>query len=991
MYYSILCKCYILISVLGVCGQVFGQINPFIKRHQPPNIGAYHKQQNAMFSERPQIISDSFALRDSHKNTHETRAPFRGLAPQPRQQQVFYDQKKQMPYQGSVSRLRPTTSQQQITPHRRHIQQFHKNTAEIRQFQTYSSPNVDVIQKPLRNYRLPENSERTKQFNKRTYLSNTEGNDYEEEEPQFNDNVLEKPQRVRNFQTLTTNVREEEPQELQPIDHLPKHLKNMQQFRAHPEDRHEIERQNIGPIPQEMRRYQTMAPPRLGMEDSEDDIYKPKNREEISVNRFESHSTNVDHEETDRMYPNNNRRKWHRTQAHPPIEEEEFGPEPEEPVNRMPKNQVDLRRYPTRPPESKPNVYIPNKNTFQNFHKVNELQNRNHIQHQFSQPEPKIERKIEMQKYYPIQNLNNENRVDKNSGENIQNYPHHNVQHTIERQHNIPHQSISLRPMPLIFQRDRDQQEFPFQKNHIIKQSHHFDPFQRIAPQKQRQQMPNENIQQFKGPFKKEVALIREITEILPSNDENFDRPSIDKPSPPDMPAIYSPFDRKDELNERNERNERNEENEENERNDKTVELLRDENFYDDDEDVPKTKASESSNRDKDNDRLKSKFEREVDISADDLEKYFDREFANENEKDEEAQKKIDFEDTNESNQQLSKKEKNDDSEADEPELEYKTSDDFLKNHDDFLNKIEKENDKFRKETDNKETDNKENDDNDNDNDNESEEDNKKTVDDGEKELDESDKKEDEEEETTDTKQSKQKTNKDDSSSDGDEKSDSTSNEESKEKTKNEAEDDETESESKKVTEKETEKKSNNKEDQENDEKQENESKDEEENDKQKSDKTKNDENDEKCAENKCETELLKEEESKELKTREELEKSLEDDKRLSQESKDDLISKSDRKETKSLTTTEANPTIVRVNNRLNRVSKTETHSFSPYFIDLKRINTKKTNTLNAEKQNNLGNDTNSQRIMTTSATTSPRRKSLKRKNSSKSKFNAIK
>ncbi|CAG2109744.1 unnamed protein product [Medioppia subpectinata] len=746
--------------------------------------------------------------------------------------------------------------------------------------------------------------------------------------------------------------KEEEFDEIQSLDNFDEQNHNLRHFDGNHKQRNNrqniaFNHQNSDPIhdmereieEQNRRNYRNSNvrpnPYSMGMK-----MVLPKNREESKVHGFEAFSSDVTHEEKDKFYPKTDELIQEFPQNEATIQSEE----PSEDYLNAPENEVEYQRHlnffpPVISSDEEERRVVENYRPFQQqSHK-----SAHNFGNQFKQSE-------QPNQHYRQQTKQRQQNQNKANHQNIQNYGQNAVQR------NNPYESINVRPLSQPFRGDRDPNEDHFRTNHINKQTNQFVPIFG-------NNLPKHLHKTTKRP--KEIAIVREITRIIPSDelhnadeshdDNPFDSSPIATPTPPELPDIYMPFEDRDEDKTETERPEvERDDLAEDKPEERPMNLGKEENFYDDEETVeevtekPKEMDIDEETNENSADK-KNKFAKEVDVSADDLEKYFDREFANENLKDEEGQQKIMFDDEfKESNQQVAKHDKTSDEDTD-VEADYKTSGDFLKNHDNFLSKIEKENDKFRQRTESKVEDD--------DSDKETETDDNKTgVDtDVEKELDgEGDKKDNTDEESDDSKETDKKEASDESNdAEEEEKKDSTKESESK---ATEVEDDE-ESESKEVSEKEEKKDTENgenetkdgeekEEKEDNDQKNTEEDKEEEDSDKEKSDNKGTDETSDekvvktvdksgdKCNENNCDKELLKQE-SKESKNTQQLGAKEDEMEAMAKQIKQQLIGrpKADLNEQISIE-------LKAIGNKLNKTLRiSQSHNFAPFFIDLKRIN----------------------------------------------------
>lgn len=918
MYFSYLFRIYFnIISVLFVCCQQFSHQNSqnlFSRRVLRPNsehsFHAQHpSQQNALFHGRAHPShprTQTIGFEDRVQRPPEIRLPSRESTPHARQQ---------MPYQSS-------------DPYKRqHIPQL----SHERQKNVNSNPQQI----------LPKYIQKSESFQIRSMR------------PQ----IIQNNRHLRIQSPLESE--EEYEDELQNID------RNNQKFREIQSIPRGRGQQNFGYNNQNKRRDETAPgfnPPRgfgeqffANSEEAPPQFPRNRVKDEARVSGFESFSTTRNHKEIDKRFPKLSRnsksfRPNHEMSSEDSSEDYPNAPETETEfqrnLNLLPpvRDEEEIRRFnePFMNPPPQQRQYPPRH------------QSPDYSRNQYRNPEPND--------FYSAQNQQNQNKGNHRDVERyVQNIPQHNLQ--FDSQSGGPNGQT-------FYGNNNPSNGFDFRRNNVNKERNRFQPYYGNDFQRHTTRRPDLNDNTFGKPVKKEIQIVREITEILPSDEGNDDQnegplseehydPSqlIGAPSPPAPPNMYSPFEEENFSD--------NSEHRRPQKEDKKVD-----NFFDDEErQILEKKSLDSEDDDSKDKKNKSKFEKEVDLSSDDLENYFDKEFSEQNKEDEEGQKRIEFDDEpKESVPAVAKKGKEEENKAtveeeadNDVEAEYKTATDFLKNHDDFLNKIENENKKFREKTEDKVE--KEGDDEESDtvSDEKAKEDNAKI----EKELDSETEKKDEEV-VEDKDKTDQKTEKEDNGVTEDEVKEDLK-EESKDKKESdvlEAEDDE-ESESKEVTEKEGKKDSDNTEDnKQNEEKNEEQEEDNVTKDEEKKDKEENDETNEsleeeketksdKCLESNCDKELLKEE-SKESKNTQKRDKEGEDvgvDVGVDREKQDTSSSSAKTKPIES---------------KANKAVKiSQIHSFAPFFIDLKRINPNKSNI-----RKGLGNN-ESQTSWTTSATTS--------------------
>ncbi|XP_054163930.1 putative uncharacterized protein DDB_G0287457 [Oppia nitens] len=628
---------------------------------------------------------------------------------------------------------------------------------------------------------------------------------------------------------------------------------------------------------------------------------RDKNRIESNMRSFEAFSSDINHEENDKQFPNYNLNEQQfvpsNHQSLPEEQTEEYFNSPEtDDHNNDNQYQTNHNYFPPLNTNEEESQKIPAK------YQTNKENNLHFFGDRFKQSDPK--------NFYN----NRQHKQNKANQQNIQNYGQQKTT-TFSRSFNNPYESIN-----------RNHQFVPFYENY---HNLHSNNIQKTTKR------PNN----LKGkPIKKEIAIVREITEIIPQNADNHhllnddqfdDTISIATPSPPKLPNIFMSFD---------------------EENDQKLvqqpDLGKDEHFYDDEE------------------YMILDFAKEVDLSADELEKYFDKEFIVEQEKNEDGtNQQVVFDDEpKESNQEVSKKDTEKTNEKidennDDMELEYKSSDDFHKNHENFLQNIEKENEKFRQRTDDKltETDSDEIELDQTNNTTNVESDVEKELDSNSEIKDNNDSEEDKQKSDNNNNDSNEQNNNNNGVNDND-------NKDSKSGT-NDTEDDE-ESESKQVSEKEEikeekteelkeESKEEHSDDEKNNNKQNSEQteEDKEKNDKQNIDNKENEEttNDDKSDDEKVDEDKSDDKEDKELlkeESKESKNELIKSKRGVNEEQEDNRGQESVAKHTAEKLIGGSNgdlndKTLVEMKpNKLNKTLRiSQNHNFAPVFIDLKRIN----------------------------------------------------
>ena len=506
--------------------------------------------------------------------------------------------RQQMPYQSIDRHLRPTNSIQQEQVVRHEQRKTPTKTTEHKHLTKNRRETVSPIKKTKPVHEMPflltnNYMENSKPFNE---MRNRRHPDMFEDErhlriqsplqrdEEFNDNlqtidrsndwrpIIQQKNRDRNPQTYSYNNNDVN---RNPLNHLSQNHRQ----------------RNIGQNDKRHRLYHRPNPKELGMK-MVLPKNKNKNREQTRVNGFETFTFNHKHEETDKIYPIHERDR-HNSELLNDVSNDP--PEDVQTYRSAPDNEIQYQKHINHfPPlindEEEVGKY---KKPFEDFHQKRgknlnhytvdqqeQGQDRNQERHSNLDHIPNYFRNHFKQNKQSVRDkhmqLNQRNEANqRNFGPN--------------RRNNLNNHFRDIDPNLHTFG-NNNPNNFGLQRDNNIRHGrnrYYADDYERqITPKPQHYQ--NDNT--YGRPVKKEIEIVREITEILPVNDDtptDFE-PPIATPAPPDLPIIPS-FDVKEDIDEKPENDERDQE--DSPRDDRSdigtgrgIKLGKEENFYDDEE-----------------------------------------------------------------------------------------------------------------------------------------------------------------------------------------------------------------------------------------------------------------------------------------------------------------------------------------------------------------------------------------------------------------------